>query len=145
MAVAAVADRRNRTMRDQQVAAMRRLGSRSARSARARTGVRIGGVGEAFEKGVVLAELRNIVVAVEHWVEVGIAVLGSEDMELPALADCIATFCSCLDTAPGIVLARFGVEGSLDSHHGLAAVVAHSCRTVVRCRSSSFPCPLEGS
>lgn len=139
-AVVAVAARHSRTMSDRRGAA-RWLGSDPARHATARTAmmaenstVRIG-VGEAP------AEVRDIVVAVEA----DIAGLGSGDKELQVLAGCTATFCSCQGTAPSTVLVHLVVGDSLGSHHGLAAVVARSCRIAVCCQSSSFPFRLEGS
>ena len=144
-AAVAVAARRSRMMFGRQVAAMRWLGSKSARSATARIGVRIGDVEEASAKCAGPAELRNIVVAVEPGVEAGIVGLDFVGKELQALAGCTATFCSCLGTAQDTVLVGLEVEDSLGSHHGLAVVVDRSCRIVVRCQSSSFPCRLEDS
>lgn len=135
---AAVAARRSRTMLGRRAAAMRWLGSSSARPATARIGVRIDDVGEASGKRAVLAEVRSIVVA-------GIVGLGFVDKELPVLADCTATFCSCLGTVPRTVAVRLGVEGSLGIRHGIAVVVDRSCRIVVHCQSSSFPCHLGDS
>jgi hypothetical protein len=145
-AAAAVAARSSRMMFGRRVAA-RWLGSDPARHATARTAMMAGnsaariGVEEAPESYAVLAGGRGIVVAVEA----GIAALGFGGKELLVLADCTATFCSCLGTALGTVTVRLEVEDSLKSHRGLAAVVAHSCRIAVRCQSSSFPFRLEDS
>jgi hypothetical protein len=145
-AAAAVAARSSRMMFGRRVAA-RWLGSDPARHATARTAMMAGnsaariGVEEVPESYAVLAGGRGIVVAVEA----GIAALGFGGKELLVLADCTATFCSCLGTALGTVTVRLEVEDSLKSHRGLAAVVAHSCRIAVRCQSSSFPFRLEDS
>jgi hypothetical protein len=140
MVAAAVAARSNRTMFDRRVAA-RWLGWDPARLARARTAMMAENSAVRIGVEEVPVEARGIVVAVEA----GIAGLGSVDRELPALAGCTATFCSCRGTALGTVIVHLEVEGILNIHHGLAVVVARSCQTVVHCQSSSFPFHLEGS
>lgn len=111
-----------------------------------RSDAMIGGAAGAFESRAGAAALRVAVAAGIAVVEVeeDIAEQESVRRKRQVLAGCIATFCSYLGTAQGKMLVRDVLVGILGSHLETEEVV-HSCQTVARCQSNSFPCRLGGS
>ena len=137
---------RSRRMLDRlEVEGMLSLGWSFGRYAMARSGAMIGGAAGAFESHAGADVLREAVAADIAVVgaEVDIAEKGFERRKHPALAGCIGTSCSYLGTARGMVLVRDVLVGTQGSRLETEEVV-HSCRIVVRCRSSSFPCRRHG-
>ena len=139
-AVAAVDGRGSRTMLGRLEVVTLSLGWSFEKCAMARSDARIGGAAGAFESHAGAVVLRAAVAAdiavVE--VEVDIAEWGFAHKRRPVLAGCTETFCSYLGMAQGMVLVRVVLVGIRGSHLETEEVV-HSCQTVVRCQSSSFP------
>ena len=129
-----------------EVEVMLSLGWSSVKCAMARSDAMTGGAAVAFASHAGAAVLRVAVAADIAAVEVGAGIAEREfaRTRLPVLAGCIGTFCSYLGMAQGMVLVRDVLVGIQGSHLGIEEVV-HSCQTVVRCQSSSFPYRLGGS
>ena len=111
-----------------------------------RSDAMIGGAAGAFESRAGAAALRVAVAAGIAVVEVeeDIAEQESVRRKRQVLAGCIATFCSYLDMAQDMLLVQ-GVLVGIQGSHPETEEVVHSCQTVVRCQSSSFPCRPGGS
>ena len=145
-AVAVVGPRSRRMLGRLEVEAMLSLGWSSVKCAMARSDAMTGGAAVAFASHAGAAVLRVAVAADIAAVEVGAGIAEREfaRTRLPVLAGCIGTFCSCLGMAQGMVLVRDVLVDIQGNHLGTEEVV-HSCQTVVRCQSSSFPYRLGGS
>lgn len=144
--VVVVGPRSRRMPGRQEVEVMLSLGWSFVKYAMARSDAMIDGAAVAFGNHAGAAVLRVAVAADIAVVEVEVDIAEREfaRTRLPVLAGCIGTFCSCLGMAQGMVLVRdvlVDIQGSRPE----TEEVVHSCQTVVRCRSSSFPYHLGGS
>jgi hypothetical protein len=154
-AAAAVVGRRNRKTLGPREEAMRSRDWNFGRCVMVRIEMRavssdamIGGVEEASGSRVEAAEAlaivaAGIVVVVDLEAEADTAELGFGHRELLVHAGCTVTFCSYPGTAQGTVPVQEVLVGIL-SNHLETEEVGRSCRIVVRCRSSSFPCHHHG-
>lgn len=122
------------------------LGWSFVKYAMARSDAMIDGAAVAFGNHAGAAVLRVAVAADIAVVEVEVDIAEREfaRTRLPVLAGCIGTSCSYLGMAQGMVLVRYVLVDIQGSRPETEEVV-HSCQTVVRCRSSSFPYHLGGS
>ena len=146
VAVAAVDGRGSRTMLGRLEVVTLSLGWSFEKCAMARSGARIGGAAGAFESHAGAVVLRVAVAADIAVVGFGvdIAEWGFAHTGRPVLAGCTETFCSYLGMVQGMVLVQDVLVGIRGSHPETEEVV-HSCQTVVRCQSSSFPYHPGGS
>ena len=146
VAAAVVVGPRSRRMPGrQEVEVMLSLGWSFVKYAMARSDAMIDGAAVAFGNHAGAAVLREAGAAdiAVVGVEVDSAEWASARRKRPVLAGCIGTSCSYLGTAQGMVLVRdvlVDIQGSRPE----TEEVVHSCQTVVRCRSSSFPCRRHG-
>ena len=145
-AVAAVDGRGSRTMLGRLEVVTLSLGWSFEKCAMARSDARIGGAAGAFESHAGAVVLRVAVAADIAVVGFGvdIAEWGFAHTGRPVLAGCTETFCSYLGMVQGMVLVQDVLVGIRGSHPETEEVV-HSCQTVVRCQSSSFPYHPGGS